>query len=67
MEQEPGRLRLTIMRLVFVQTFIGLAPSAWQEIIAPSEPMEPFYGVALDIIVIPWGYIIRSWFRKPVW
>ncbi|TQV70665.1 hypothetical protein FKG94_20245 [Exilibacterium tricleocarpae] len=48
MENEVGRVRLYGMRIVFLLTFIGLAPSAWQEIIIPTETWEPFYGVAVS-------------------
>lgn len=132
MESEVGKIRLYGMRIVFFLTFIGLAPSAWQEIIFPSETWEPFYGVAisfwaalsvlaivgflypikmlpllllqlfyklvwllgvgyplwmkgllegsaydlamangigvfLDILVIPWLYVARSYVYKPIW
>ena len=132
MENEIGKVRLYGMCIVFFLTFIGLAPSAWQEIFSPTETWEPFYGVAvsfwaalsilallgfiyplkmlpllllqlfyksvwllgvglplwqqgllegaakdlayangigviLDIVVIPWGYVAKNYFYKPVW
>ena len=48
MEHEIGKVRLYAMRLVFLLTFIGLAPSAWQEILAPSETLEAYYGVTVS-------------------
>ncbi len=47
-EQEVGRVRLYAMRAVFFLTFIGLAPSAWQQILFPSETLQPFYGIAIS-------------------
>ncbi|MEW5250563.1 hypothetical protein [Microbulbifer discodermiae] len=132
MEREISNVRLYAMRLVFLLTFVGLAPSAWQEIIVPAETWEPFYGVAiafwaalallsimgflyplkmlpllflqltykliwilgvglplwqqgllegaarelafangigviLDILVIPWVYVARQYFYRPIW
>lgn len=48
MEQQIGKLRLYAMRIVFLLTFVGLAPSTWQEIISPGTTLEPFYGVTLS-------------------
>lgn len=48
MENEIGKARLYAMRLVFLLTFIGLAPGAWQEIITPSETLEAYYGVTVS-------------------
>ncbi|MEM7612088.1 MAG: hypothetical protein AAF270_10435 [Pseudomonadota bacterium] len=132
MQNDVGKIRMGAMRALFLLTFIGLAPSAWQEVISPGQPWEPFYGVAvsfwaalaglsivgvlypvkmlpllllqlsyklvwllgvgfplwqqgllvgsaydlavangigvmLDALVIPWCYIVKMHFVKPVW
>ena len=36
------------MRLVFLLTFIGLAPTAWPELVSPAQAIEAYYGVAVS-------------------
>jgi hypothetical protein len=131
-DREVGTVRLYAMRIVFLLTFIGLAPSAWEQVLSPSEVLLPFdgvaisfwaalsllavmgvfyplrmlpllllqvlykavwllsiglplwlqgpledsarelifanaFGVVLDVLVIPWLYVARNYFDKPVW
>jgi hypothetical protein len=44
---ELSKLRLNVMRAVYLLTFLGLAPYAWQEIVRPGD-LEPMRGVAIS-------------------
>lgn len=45
---EIGRFRLLALRALFLLTFLGLAPNAWQELLTHADTWDPFYGVAVS-------------------
>ena len=43
-----SKIRLYLMRGLYLLTFIGLAKQAWTEILYPSEPLDYITGVAFS-------------------
>mgnify|MGYP001802985452 CR=1 FL=1 len=43
-----SRLRIYLLRGLYLITFIGLAKQAWTEILIPDEPLDYITGVAFS-------------------
>lgn len=48
MSEEVSRLRLYLMRAVYLLTFLGLGYSVWPQIISPDKLWDPLTGVAFS-------------------
>jgi len=46
--QEVGRYRQHLMRLVYVLTFVGVGPRAWSTLVTQATPWDPLRGVAFS-------------------
>jgi hypothetical protein len=46
--EKVTRLRLYLMRAVYLLTFVGVGSQVWPAVIAPEKPWDPLPGVAMS-------------------